>query len=95
MHGIGRYPSEKRKTCDVASANIDALFQKTQFGFITSIITNFLIFYHVVKFSFFLEPISLLSKFFKEKTHPLIKAGASQCHQDWGLGKTRQREDPF
>lgn len=92
MHEIGCYPSKTGKMCDIASANIDTLFQKTQLGFITCIITNFLIFYHDAKFSFLGNLSHCCQSFLKEKTHPMMKAGANQCHRQRGLG-TRRRED--
>ena len=50
-------------------------------------------FYHDAKSSFFGTLSHCCQSFLKEKTHPMMKAGTSQCHRQRGLG-TQQREDP-
>lgn len=67
MHGIGCYPSEKRKMCDVASANIDTLFQETQLGFITGITTHFKNFFIIMLSLAFLGTYLIVVKVFLRK----------------------------
>lgn len=92
MHELGVTQARQGKDInDIASANIDTLLQKTRLGFITTLQQQIFDFFIMMLSLAFEELISLLSKFLKEKTHPMMKAGAKSMPRTTGLGTRRRK----